>query len=1126
MARDALASVTRRQLLQGLGAGGVIAATHLSAPGWVGASDLSLSDRIDLLYSNQFHFNRRGEPQITVGLMQGQREVQLSAPEGLDILPSGDGGTRIEAGNRLVVRLVEGHAAKQRYTVILQILAGSAARSIGRAAEAWEGRGLSPSEHEVGTVFGVATSLGYGVLLLLLGSPRPSPYLLPLWLILLVAIATGPTMSLVLRDSLRSFWAALALPTAVLLAAAAIWSLLLGGSEPPAAGAVLLPYCAVMAIWGLRRFLVLEIDTGAAPRGRRQAVAATPRSLGPVRELLLKELRLQLSSLLPVPLALAAFVPVWWYFRAGLPPEAGDTRVLFGVGFMAAAMLTVVVPALIGAHAVAWERQLGVLGWHLGLPVSRRLQWRLKLACCLLLTLVVGSTLGVAQVRFLFPLVSEVSKAALPPMPPTFVLVLAPVAIMACSLYGSRLAKNPFSALGFGLILVLVVAYGWKLLETTLWLAAYLPYRNPPVDGTWLVGLRPLFHPVWPSGPSRLDLLVGLTLLALILSTPRQESWLFVRRRPAAFAALLALAVAAFSQIYVLNLIAVELDRQIAANDDELASAGGADLVAGLAASLDQSLQHFAADLEPIYSYGAQVFYQDPATQYSQMKFETLFGMRRPPSTSMRMVALLDGAGAGPSRLGWQDSGGVGFWLRDFYRELDVPYSRDPHYFQFAPVGTTIRYSHDPHFQFAPIGTMDRDTVIALRPYSLAPLWFHQHRRRQFDLRVRQNLTLDALDLVRYLAHSPAVDRDHLRRLLEATPLVGVDLEPVDRAGLHNLGYVYWHLGERRRAIELFERAIVIARETGDRQGEGAALSDLAEAYRDHGDPHRAIEPFEQSIVIARELGDRWREAVRSWRLGQILFWTGEPERAGELMNFRVAIGREFGHTNVDRLAAKVDEIRAQAEAWTPVVGINPEWVDQAEQHLAKMRVTGNPRWEGHALNGLGMAYRDRGEPRRAIEYHEQAIVIAREIGDRQGEHAALGSLGQAYKDLGESRRAIELFEQAIVIAREIGDRRDEGALLGNLGLAYADLGEPRRAIELLEQAVAIAREIGDPWGEAFASWNLGLIYEESGELERAVELMEVRVAFEREIGHPDAEKHAAEVEEIRARIGPRSGGE
>lgn len=154
MARH-LASCTRRRLLQGSIAGLTVSATHLWAPRWVGASDLSLSDRIDLLYSNQFHFNRRGEPQITVGLMQNQKEVRLSAPHGLDVLPSGDGGTRIEAGSRVVIRLVEGHPAVQRYTIVLQILAGSAARELGRAAETWRGRGLTPAEHEVGTVFGV-----------------------------------------------------------------------------------------------------------------------------------------------------------------------------------------------------------------------------------------------------------------------------------------------------------------------------------------------------------------------------------------------------------------------------------------------------------------------------------------------------------------------------------------------------------------------------------------------------------------------------------------------------------------------------------------------------------------------------------------------------------------------------------------------------------------------------------------------------------------------------------------------------------------------------------------------------------------------------------------------------------
>lgn len=130
-------------------------ATSLVAPRWVGASDLSLSDRIDLLYSNQFHFNRRGEPQITVGIMQGQREVRLSAPGGLDVLPSGDGGTRIEASDHVVVRLLEGHPAIQRYTVVLQSLAAHEARALGRAAARWRSLGLEPTEHEVGTVFGV-----------------------------------------------------------------------------------------------------------------------------------------------------------------------------------------------------------------------------------------------------------------------------------------------------------------------------------------------------------------------------------------------------------------------------------------------------------------------------------------------------------------------------------------------------------------------------------------------------------------------------------------------------------------------------------------------------------------------------------------------------------------------------------------------------------------------------------------------------------------------------------------------------------------------------------------------------------------------------------------------------------
>lgn len=88
---------------------------------------------------------------------------------------------------------------------------------------------------------------------------------------------------------------------------------------------------------------------------------------------------------------------------------------------------------------------------------------------------------------------------------------------------------------------------------------------------------------------------------------------------------------------------------------------------------------------------------------------------------------------------------------------------------------------------------------------------------------------------------------------------------------------------------------------------------------------------------------------------------------------------------------------------------------------------------------------------------------IAKEIGNRRGEVRWLGNLGNSYHNIGEPRRAIEYCEQAIKIAKEIGYKRGEGNALGNLGNAYSDLGEPRKAIEFLKKSLAIGEAIEDP---------------------------------------------------------------
>ncbi|MFZ3050616.1 MAG: tetratricopeptide repeat protein, partial [Methanothrix sp.] len=94
-------------------------------------------------------------------------------------------------------------------------------------------------------------------------------------------------------------------------------------------------------------------------------------------------------------------------------------------------------------------------------------------------------------------------------------------------------------------------------------------------------------------------------------------------------------------------------------------------------------------------------------------------------------------------------------------------------------------------------------------------------------------------------------------------------------------------------------------------------------------------------------------------------------------------------------------------------------------------------------------------------------LAIAREIGDRGNEGHWIGNLGAAYAVLGEPRKAIEYYEQALAIAREIGDRRNEGINSWNLGLEYEKAGDIEQASDIMQLCIDFEREIGHPNAES-----------------------------------------------------------
>ena len=233
---------------------------------------------------------------------------------------------------------------------------------------------------------------------------------------------------------------------------------------------------------------------------------------------------------------------------------------------------------------------------------------------------------------------------------------------------------------------------------------------------------------------------------------------------------------------------------------------------------------------------------------------------------------------------------------------------------------------------------------------------------------------------------------------------------------LGSLGLCRFSLGEYERAIDLHTQALAIARDTGDRQGEGVHLGNLGNCHTSLGEYERAIDLYTQALAIARDTGNRRGEGIRLGNLGNCHGSLGEYERAIDLHTQALAIARDIG----DR------------------------------------------QGEGAWLGSLGNCHGSLGEYERAIDLCTQALAIFRDTGDRQGEGTALGNLGLCHTSLGEYERAIDLCTQALAIFRDIGDRYGEANALDYLGRAWLASGEAGRAVTLLEQAVSTADITGD----------------------------------------------------------------
>jgi tetratricopeptide (TPR) repeat protein len=174
----------------------------------------------------------------------------------------------------------------------------------------------------------------------------------------------------------------------------------------------------------------------------------------------------------------------------------------------------------------------------------------------------------------------------------------------------------------------------------------------------------------------------------------------------------------------------------------------------------------------------------------------------------------------------------------------------------------------------------------------------------------------------------------------------------------------------------------------------------------------------------------------------------------------------------------------------------------------------------GRTYHGLGIAYQERGDLGKAIEYTHRALALYALEDDSALQAYGQNELGLLLMRQGQMERADEAFKAALAQFEKSGTDRTKSHVLLSLGELRMRTGRPADGIQLVKDAIELAQKLDE--GLALASGHalLGQLYEHIGNHPLADKEFRLAIRLLSAEGRTDrlAETHAAYAELLDAR--------
>jgi tetratricopeptide (TPR) repeat protein len=269
----------------------------------------------------------------------------------------------------------------------------------------------------------------------------------------------------------------------------------------------------------------------------------------------------------------------------------------------------------------------------------------------------------------------------------------------------------------------------------------------------------------------------------------------------------------------------------------------------------------------------------------------------------------------------------------------------------------------------------------------------------------------------------------------------------------------YWHLiplGQYQKAIQSYEQAISLARESRNQQGESIAANLLSQLYHCIGQLKFASDYNQKSIELYVNNSDLSNHLVATNSKAQTHQNLGEYDLASNCYEEALRLTHEIKSASREVFARNAIASFRLNQTGQPEIAL--DYFLQASQKAE----TGDISAQINSLMGLAQAHQALGRIEEATDFFSRSLRLARETRNRSFQVSTLDLIAKLRLSLAQYDEALQAITEAENIYRDSELHAWSAAILNR----HAELHQATRrwghAIDAQEKALAVAQKIGD----------------------------------------------------------------